>query len=75
MIFGKDTTHWTAAMMAKAVGISASFVRRIWRAHGLQPHRVKQFKLCLVQGSDLWVLTCSAFCVQVEGAARPLPAA
>ena len=31
--------------MAKAVGISASSVQRIWRAHGLQPHRVRQFKL------------------------------
>jgi transposase len=40
-----EATHWTAAMMAKAVGISASSVLRIWRAHGLQPHRVKQFKL------------------------------
>ena len=34
-----ETTHWTADMMAKAVGISASAVRRIWKAHGLQPHR------------------------------------
>src|SRR6187401_2789873 len=40
-----EATHWTAAMMAKAVGISASSVQRIWRAHGLQPHRVRQFKL------------------------------
>ena len=40
-----EATHWTAAMMAKAIGISASSVQRIWRAHGLQPHRVKQFKL------------------------------
>src|SRR5271163_1306006 len=40
-----EATHWTAIMMAKAVGISASSVQRIWRAHGLQPHRVKQFKL------------------------------
>jgi transposase len=40
-----ETTYWTAAMMAKAVGISASSVQRIWRAHGLQPHRVQQFKL------------------------------
>ena len=40
-----ETTHWTAAMMAKAVGISVSSVQRIWRAHGLQPHRVRQFKL------------------------------
>jgi transposase len=40
-----EATHWTASMMAKAVDISASSVQRIWRAHGLQPHRVKQFKL------------------------------
>ncbi|MCP4209748.1 MAG: IS630 family transposase [Shimia sp.] len=40
-----ETTHWTAAMMAKAVRISESSVRRIWRAHGLAPHRFRQFKL------------------------------
>ena len=32
-------------MMAKAAGISVSSVQRIWRTHGLQPHRVRQFKL------------------------------
>ena len=36
-----ETTHWTADMMAKASGISASAVRRIWKAHGLQPHRYR----------------------------------
>jgi transposase len=40
-----EATHWTAAMMAQHTGISASAVRRIWRAHGLQPHRYRQFKL------------------------------
>jgi transposase len=40
-----ETTHWTGAMMAKATGISVSSVQRIWRVHGLQPHRVQQFKL------------------------------
>ena len=40
-----ETTHWTAAMMAEQIGVSASSVQRIWRAHGLQPHRVRQFKL------------------------------
>jgi len=40
-----EVTHWTAAAMAKATGISVSSVQRIWRAHGLQPHRVQQFKL------------------------------
>jgi transposase len=40
-----ETTHWTALMMATEVGISVSSVQRIWRAHGLQPRRVRQFKL------------------------------
>ena len=40
-----ETTHWTAAMMAEAAGISVSSVQRIWRAHGLRPQRVRQFKL------------------------------
>ena len=40
-----EATHWTAAMMAQAAGISVSSVQRIWRAHGLQPHRMRQFKL------------------------------
>ena len=40
-----ETTHWTGDMMAKAAGISASAVRRIWKAHGLQPDRWRQFKL------------------------------
>ena len=40
-----ETTHWTGPAMAKAIGISVSSVRRIWRRHGLQPHRIRQFKL------------------------------
>ena len=40
-----EATHWTSAAMAKAVAISVSSVQRIWRAHGLAPHRVRQFKL------------------------------
>src|SRR6202049_2132432 len=38
-------SHWSGSAMAKAAGISVSSVQRIWRAHGLQPHRVRQFKL------------------------------
>ena len=34
-----EATHWVAAIMAKATGISVSSVQRIWRAHGLRPHR------------------------------------
>ena len=40
-----ETTHWTAVAMAGLVRISVSSVQRIWRSHGLQPHRVRQFKL------------------------------
>ena len=40
-----ETTHWTSAAMAKAIAISVSSVQRIWRSHGLQPHRMRQFKL------------------------------
>ena len=40
-----EATHWTAAMMAAQTGISESAVRRIWRCHGLQPHRYRLFKL------------------------------
>ena len=40
-----EATHWTGAAMAEAAGISVSSVQRIWRSHGLQPHRVRQFKL------------------------------
>ncbi len=31
--------------MAKMVGISPSSVRRIWIGQGLQPHRVRAFKI------------------------------
>src|SRR6202044_319180 len=40
-----EVTHWTAPAMAKALGVSVSSVQRTWRKHGLQPHRVRQFKL------------------------------
>jgi transposase len=40
-----EATHWTAAAMAEAVGVSLSSVQRIWRAHRLRPHQVRTFKL------------------------------
>jgi hypothetical protein len=40
-----SATHWTGRAMAKAAGISHRSVQRIWAAHGLQPHRIKTFKL------------------------------
>jgi len=41
----KDSTNWSTRTMAKAQGVSHATVHRIWDAHGLQPHRVKTFKL------------------------------
>ena len=41
----KDATHWSSRGMAKASGLSTSSVQRIWRAFGLQPHRLESFKL------------------------------
>jgi transposase len=40
-----EVTHWTAPAMAEATGVSVSSVQRVWRKHGLQPHRIRQFKL------------------------------
>jgi len=40
-----EMTHWTAPAMALVSGVSVSSVQRIWRKHGLQPHRIRQFKL------------------------------
>lgn len=38
-------THWSTRMLAPVVGVSPASVGRIWKAHGLQPHRTKTFKL------------------------------
>ena len=40
-----EATHWTVRDMAKVMGMSVSTVQKIWRAHGLAPHRIRQFKL------------------------------
>lgn len=39
-----EATHWTVRAMAKAVGIAASSVVKIWHEHGLAPHRWRRFK-------------------------------
>jgi transposase len=38
-------THWSTRLMAKQTGLHPTQISRIWRAHGLKPHRVKTFKL------------------------------
>jgi len=40
-----EATHWTLRAMARRVGVAASTVRMVWQAHGLTPHRWRQFKL------------------------------
>jgi transposase len=40
-----ETTHWTSRAMAAATGLAVSTVQKIWRSHGLQPHRIRSFKL------------------------------
>lgn len=40
-----NATHWSSRGMAEASGLSTSSVQRIWRAFGLQPHRLETFKL------------------------------
>jgi len=40
-----DATHWSTRSLAREVGLSQSAVSRIWRAFGLQPHRVETWKL------------------------------
>jgi transposase len=38
-------TQWSTRTLAEVAAVSPSTVVRIWRAHGLKPHRVKTFKL------------------------------
>jgi hypothetical protein len=39
-----EATHWTGRAVAWVVGVSLRAVQRIWRAHRLQPHRLRTFK-------------------------------
>ena len=41
----EGATHWSTRTLAARLGTSASAVARIWRAHGLKPHRIESFKL------------------------------
>ena len=38
-----EATHWTARAMAKAAGLAVATVQKIWKAHGLAPHRWRTF--------------------------------
>ena len=41
----QGATHWSTRTLAEHLGTNASAVARIWRAHGLKPHRIESFKL------------------------------
>ena len=41
----KNATHWSTRSLATALGVGHVLVHRVWRANGLQPHRVTRFKL------------------------------
>ena len=38
-------THWSTRSVAAMAGCSDSTVQRIWKQHGLKPHRLRQFKV------------------------------
>ena len=40
-----DATHWSTRSMAEAMGISQTSVSQIWRAFGIKPHVVEEFKV------------------------------
>ncbi|MCY3733664.1 MAG: helix-turn-helix domain-containing protein, partial [Chloroflexi bacterium] len=40
----RRATHWSIRSMAPEMGMSQSAVSRIWRAFGLKPHPVEQFR-------------------------------
>ena len=39
-----NSTHWSTRLMAQEEGLTQNAIVRIWRAFGLQPHRVENFK-------------------------------
>jgi transposase len=41
----RGATHWSTRKLAKQVGVSQSFVSRVWRAFQLKPHRRRTFTL------------------------------
>ena len=41
----KNATQWSTRTLAQELGCDHVLVHRVWTAHGLQPHRVRTFKL------------------------------
>jgi transposase len=38
-------TQWSTRTLAAVAGVSDTAVQRVWKAHGLKPHRVRRFKV------------------------------
>jgi len=41
----EGATHWSTRTMAKVLGVTHSFVNRVWQEAGLKPHLSKHFKV------------------------------
>ena len=41
----RAATHWSTRTLAKHLGVSKMAIQRVWKAHGLQSHRLETFKL------------------------------
>jgi transposase len=39
------STHWSTRTLGEHLGCDRNMVQRVWKANGLQPHRVRTFKL------------------------------
>jgi transposase len=47
-----NSTHWSTRLMAQKAGLSQTAIVRIWRAFGLQPHRVENFSFPKIRSSS-----------------------
>jgi transposase len=41
----RGATHWSTRTLARQLDVSRSTVHRVWKAHRIQPHRTRSFKL------------------------------
>jgi transposase len=41
----QGATQWSTRTLAAVAGVSDTTVQRVWKAHGLKPHRIKRFKV------------------------------
>lgn len=39
------TTHWSTRRLAKKLGMHHMMVARVWKKHGIQPHRIERYML------------------------------